>query len=1160
MAEAGSLPPPPPLPNEDYLPPPPPLPTGEADAAAPPHEYPYEEQAPILPPPPPEDAATPSSLADGEDSKEGNVGDSSPEARTKIKKRFTLHDNNFWLEYTESIRKSIGEGYELDAGPTLRDESKFLSWDFMLRHKAEARPGRFVDGQFEPFPTCTDFGMHVPCKKKSENRNLCCADKNTLAEYGLGTSLYFKFLKFMSALFLACFILSTPSVLLYYKGSGIKGERNFLLENSPMNMFLFLQAGSWGDKQTPCVSSLEDGDTATVSCTAGKITDITLYYGNPIGYCDCPAAQTPNADRECPSDYPDGPSLTDREEYCCSDMGTLANGEANLEYVDLSHDSTCYSTSAQYIARGLCIGKTECSITIDKDATYSYYKDDNYPDYYACHNPDDDGKCNDYLMRSGEFGTCEDSCSYDSWSGDWTCSTYTGMTANLVATCGTDKTNVYIAELLRKDATALCVLIDAVIMFIFWVMILWLDSIQKEAKDKIEADTVSAKDYTLEVVGLPDGEHEDLDKHLREHFRRVLLAAPKVKEDLSADDVVVEDVNFAYSNSHKYFLLKRRGALARTIDQLEARRAIYDRFEKPHEAAHCCHYAKRRRAHVESAYQRHIKKMEEYYRPRLQELQEKEDHKRAVIAYITFSSEEAFWRCRRTYPNLGFLGKLLQPRSLRLEGYKGKCSSNGYRIEVAEAPEPDDIMWENHGQAAVNLYSRRACTTLLVVAFLGISTVFILFSTAKERKATLDYPDCPSTDYETFYYDPDDSKSYAEGGGAPVLSAYDVAHDYEYKYYSDPEGRTGLLGCMCAHIREKEGYEWALDFEFPVVPDGTSSEDSKWCYNYYYGVFVVYSFQAFAVVAVVVVNALLEPVADWSSNFERHTSLSKKEAKKTLKLFLSTFINTAVLILLISGNLEYFNQGYVKFGPGKNMKFLDGNYKDISESWYRNVGMSITTTLFSNIFVAPATNLVPYFMMGLKRFMDRGCHCHAKITKKVTQAELNNLYWGAPFILNKRYAKLLTLTFAVLLYSSVMPMLYLIACVGFAMFLFLDTFLFTRFYKKPPHYDGSLAVLTCFLLPYAIFLHLCFSLWAFSADTVFPDAEVEDTFASVVYGAFKRVGIPRNFPTFVVWILVLVHILLRDFIVPFVSELSLAIPAFHCCLGRESIPWEGNPR
>lgn len=155
MAEAGSLPPPPPLPNEDYLPPPPPLPTGEADAAAPPHEYPYEEQAPILPPPPPEDAATPSSLADGEDSKEGNVGDSSPEARTKIKKRFTLHDNNFWLEYTESIRKSIGEGYELDAGPTLRDESKFLSWDFMLRHKAEARPGRFVDGQFEPFPTYT---------------------------------------------------------------------------------------------------------------------------------------------------------------------------------------------------------------------------------------------------------------------------------------------------------------------------------------------------------------------------------------------------------------------------------------------------------------------------------------------------------------------------------------------------------------------------------------------------------------------------------------------------------------------------------------------------------------------------------------------------------------------------------------------------------------------------------------------------------------------------------------------------------------------------------------------------------------------------------------------------------------------------------------------
>ena len=134
-----------------------------------------------------------------------------------------------------------------------------------------------------------------------------------------------------------------------------------------------------------------------------------------------------------------------------------------------------------------------------------------------------------------------------------------------------------------------------------------------------------------------------------------------------------------------------------------------------------------------------------------------------------------------------------------------------------------------------------------------------------------------------------------------------------------------------------------------------------------------------------------------------------------------------------------------------------------------------------------------------------------------------------------------------------MPILYFVACISFSIFLFVDTWLFTRFYHKPPHVDGSLAELTCVLLPYAIFMHLSFSLWAFSNESIFPITDEPDD-------TYSRVSQSRNYPTLAVWAIVLIHLLLRDLFFPFISELTLVFPNLHCCLGRETIPWENNPR
>ena len=636
--------------------------TNERPPAPPPlPEYSNPEAPPMPPggiaypvPPPDRDASCvqdPSNEVEGKSQGQSNnelESQSNYKASSrKANRRYTMHSDDVWDEYTRSIKEAMGEGYLLDAGPTLKEESKFLSWDYMQRHKAENRPGKLhADGTFNDFPVCMDFGMHVPCKKEGTDHNFCCTDTNALKNYGLGTSLYFKFLKFAATMFLICSIFSIPAMWVWFKGSGLKEERDFLLESSFMNIFLYLQAGSWGDKQYPCSSNVAEGELATVRCELGTIQRVTFLYGDPYGFCGCPAAQKPDAKSTCPKRYPYGPSLTERGEECCSDRG-LGDGQdrtkPNFKAVDISRNRDCYSTSAEYIATGICVGRQECTINVSATRLYSFYPDDDFDD---CFELDSTGMCRDYFMRKGNFTGCDDYCIETDWD-VWSCQSYSRMSVNMVATCSAESVNVYARDATRKSIVSLLIIADASLMFLCWLLILWLDAVQKTAIGEIETETCSPKDYTLQMTGLPDSDdHEKLDKDIRKHFRDVVLAASKVKEDIDDDDPVVVDVNFAFSNSYKYMLLKHRGTLARRIDHLEARRAIYDRFEEPHESSNCSQYAKRRRAQIELQYKRCINRMDKHYRPKLQKLQESEDKKKAVLAYVTFSSEEVYWRCR----------------------------------------------------------------------------------------------------------------------------------------------------------------------------------------------------------------------------------------------------------------------------------------------------------------------------------------------------------------------------------------------------------------------------------------------------------------------------------------------------------------------------------
>ena len=380
----------------------------------------------------------------------------------------------------------------------------------------------------------------------------------------------------------------------------------------------FIGMGSWGSGEEVCYAHLPEGDHVELACARGYINKIKLAYGNPTGYCSCPAEQRPNSAGECPSRFEYGPSSTTAGESCCSK--TNVDGLAllaDLSAVNMAPNPTCTSYVESYIAQGLCIGETSCHLNVTNAYQFTWEND------LDCdmNTPAKEGVvCSRSFMHSGNFSQCADSCAMNN-DGSWTCDTYDKMEMSVEVHCQ----ETTFSGLGREFVSQLVASIDALSMFFFWAMVVWLGKKQDDAVDAFDAKTCTAEDYTIEICGLPAGlptirlkapleetdnpihpasptgkgvemktmgpsergpidtgrrdPHRELEENLRAHFSRVLRSLPKVGAELSDGDVVA-DVNLVYSNIVKLHALEKRGDLARKIERELARINIHKLFAK----------------------------------------------------------------------------------------------------------------------------------------------------------------------------------------------------------------------------------------------------------------------------------------------------------------------------------------------------------------------------------------------------------------------------------------------------------------------------------------------------------------------------------------------------------------------------------------------------
>lgn len=142
-----------------------------------------------------------------------------------------------------------------------------------------------------------------------------------------------------------------------------------------------------------------------------------------------------------------------------------------------------------------------------------------------------------------------------------------------------------------------------------------------------------------------------------------------------------------------------------------------------------------------------------------------------------------------------------------------------------------------------------------------------------------------------------------------------------------------------------------------------------------------------------------------------------------------------------------------------------------------------------NIFTPHANGLISYLITICKRLSDRKlCNCGKRHTRKKTRKEYIDLYTGPQFNIGMRYSQILTTIFAVLIYSSGIPLLYLCCFVFFLITYWIDKWLILRLYRNPPHIDLYVSKLFNMIILVAMIIHYCFAIWIYGNEKILSDS------------------------------------------------------------------------
>ena len=412
-------------------------------------------------------------------------------------------------------------------------------------------------------------------------------------------------------------------------------------------------------------------------------------------------------------------------------------------------------------------------------------------------------------------------------------------------------------------------------------------------------------------------------------------------------------------------------------------------------------------------------------------LRAKTDFK-SVCAFVTFNDEKGQQDCLEAYSR-SFLGSLFRsgPKQQLTKKFRRR-----YNLIVKQSPEPSNILWENLQHKGIEIYIRA------LIAFL-ISLVLLV-----------------SSFYLTLWLKLRQDELVVAGGDAVCLDINvddpNVQNFIRWSRYSQPTASAGTalyqsyLACYCG-------------------PYGKMlSKDPAFCNDYVINQYKLNALSVGSVAAVLVVNAILQFVLKYLAAFVKPHSISSLETAIASRIFLTQWINTAIIVVLINADLQpYIAATKYLYNAG----FLNGQYSDTTEDWFVVVGTAVVSQSISASFVPNLAVLAQWPIGFVKQ--------HVLKDRQMTQKKLNKLFEGSEYLLSARYAAMLNILWVVLTYSSAIPIMNFFGVVFFSTAYWCDKAVLLRACRKPAQYDEQLAVLCTNMMSVGMILHLAVSVWFF---------------------------------------------------------------------------------
>lgn len=231
----------------------------------------------------------------------------------------------------------------------------------------------------------------------------------------------------------------------------------------------------------------------------------------------------------------------------------------------------------------------------------------------------------------------------------------------------------------------------------------------------------------------------------------------------------------------------------------------------------------------------------------------------------------------------------------------------------------------------------------------------------------------------------------------------------------------------------------------------------------------------------VVIAYLLTYATSALTMHEFHNSLDALEGSKMSKLFFSTYLTLAIIILVAYGKIDGLPDLVTD-----TLGIFNGPYRDFTSAWYGTVGNFLVVTFAFKMVLSYLHDMYElYFDKSLRRCFNVASIEAQRNNTYILQDEVNALYVGPPFNVATRTATLLMLVFYLMTFAPGLPILTPVACITFTLAFRIQKRILLRHAARPAHMDSQIMRNVLGLLPYAAIIRLGFACWMYGNPEAF---------------------------------------------------------------------------